>query len=287
MSLIPNHTVAPVENIGQLLTYLVRDRGFTEPDLLMVIERQRAQELTLSEALLQLKMVTAADLETARRGPAPAPVAAVGVASPTLLFVRDPLHAQAEQVRALRSELLVRQRDAQHNRVVVVSANVGDGRSRLAASLALACAQLGQPTLLVDADLRAPSQQLLFSLPREPGLADTLARGASPAYLGVQGHPHLSVLTAGAMVANPLELLCSKLFADLLASWRQSYRHVILDTSAAERGADATAVASASGSALLLARLNHSRLAASSELLQRLRGASVPVLGSVALKGRL
>lgn len=287
MSLIPNHARVGSENITQLLTFLVRERGFTEADLLRVIERQRAQELTLSEALLQLGMVSLGDLEAAQRQPAETVLAATGVVSSSLLFVRDPFHPQVEQVRALRSELLRRQPDAAHNRFAVVSASIGDGRSSLAASLALACAQLGQPTLLVDADLRAPRQHTLLALPREQGLADTLSRGVAPQVKGVQGQPHLAVLTAGSVVSNPLELLCSKPFADLLASWRQSYRHVIVDTSAAERGADAMAVASASGAALVLARLHHSGLPASRELLQRLRSTPVTLLGSVVAKAGL
>lgn len=287
MRLIPNHAPEPVENITQLITFLVRERGLTEPDLMRVVELQRAQELRLSEALLQLGLVTASDLEEARHHqPRPA-LEAVGLASQSMLFVRDPFHPVAEQVRSLRTELLRRQGDRQHNRLAVVSANAADGRSSLAAALAMACAQLDQPTLLVDTDLRKPRLHELFSLPRGPGLADTLDRGVAPRVLGVQGLPHLAVLTAGTPVSNPLELLCSKPFADLLDSWRRSYRHVILDTAAADRGADATAVASAAGAALVIARLHHSSLPASAELLKRLRGAEVPLLGSVVLKAAL
>ena len=288
MKLIPNHHPEPVENITQLITFLVRERGLTEADLQRVVECQRALELKLSEALLHLGIVTAQDLEAARRQPgAELPPESTGLASQSLLFVRDPFHAMSEQVRALRSELLRRQPDAQHNRIVVVSSNSADGRSSLAASLALACAQLGQRTLLVDADLRRPRQHELFALPRGPGLADTLSRGIAPAVKGIQGQPQLAVLTAGEAVSNPLELLCSKPFDDLLDSWRQTYRHVIIDSSAAERGADATAVASAAGAAVVLARLDHSSLPAGTELLGRLRNAQVTLLGSVVLGAAL
>jgi len=287
MTLIPNHRPEPVENITQLITFLVRERGLTEADLQRVVECQRAQELNLSEALLQLGMVTQADLVAARGLRTEPPAAAVGVASQSMLFVRDPFHPVSEQVRGLRTELLRRQPDKLHNRIAIVSANKGDGRSRLAAALAMACAQMDQATLLVDADLRMPTQHELFGLPRGPGLADTLERGVAPQVMGVQGLPKLAVLTAGKLVNNPLELLCSRPFADLLDSWRRSYRHVIVDTAAAERGADATAVASAAGGVLVLSRLDHSGLPACAELLKRLRGAQVSMLGSVVLKAAM
>ncbi len=287
MTPIPELGVELAPDITQLLTFLVKARGLTEADLARVVELQRARELQLAEALLQLKLVTVADLQEASQPEHRPVLEVVGLASQSMRFVREPLHPIAEQIRALRTELLRRRVDRAHNCIAIVSSNTGDGRSSLAAALAMACAQLDQPTLLVDVDLRQPRQHELFGLPRGSGLADTLDRGVPPRVLGVQGFPHLAVLSAGTPVSNPLELLSSKPFADLMDSWRRRYRHVILDTTAAERGADVAAVASVAGAAVALARLNHTSLPASIELLKRLRSAGVSLLGSVVLKAAL
>ena len=277
----------PAQDITQILTVLVKQRGLTDADLAQVIELQRSQELTLADALVQLKLVTAADIQQAAHPQRRLVLEVVGTAPQSLRFVREPLHAVSEQIRALRTELLRRQTGRGHSCIAILSSNADDGRSSLAAVLAMACAQLNQPTLLVDADLRQPRQHELFGLPRGPGLADSLDRGVPARVLGVRGFPHLAVLTAGAPVNNPQELLCSTPFAELMDSWRRSYRHVILDTTAAERGADAAAVADTSGAALALARMHHTSLPASAELLKRLRGTGVPLLGSVVLKAAL
>lgn len=287
MRLIPDYSPAPAEDIGQLITYFVRERGLTEADLQRVVALQRSQELRLGEALLALKLATPDELNAARGYREVQVQAATGRASADMVFVSDPYGPVAEQLRALRTELLLRQKDRGHNCLVILSSSIGDGRSRLAAALAIACAQLEQSTLLVDADLRAPQQHQLFNLPRGPGLADTLARGVAPATQAVEGLPALAVLTAGNAVTNPLELLCSRPFADLLESWRHRYRHVVIDTAAAERGADALTVARAANSAVVLARLHHTALPACADLIKRLRSAGVPLLGSTVSKSRL
>lgn len=286
MRLVPTFNAQPADDAAVLIPYLI-ERGLTEADLLRVVSCQRAQELRLSEALLHLGLLTPTELATARQHSHQQPRPVAGALPSSLLMVRDPFHPVAEQVRTLRAELLRKQPDAQFNRIAVVGANAAEGRSALAASLAIACAQLDQPTLLIDADLRKPSQHALFSLPREPGLANLLERGTAPHIVSISGAPQLSVLTAGMAVSNPLELLSSKPFADFIDGCRHHYRHVIVDVAAAERGADAVTVAAAAGCAVSVARLNHTLLADAQGLSRRLESARVNLLGAVLLKSAL
>lgn len=285
MKLIPGRIAEPSEDIAKIVAHLVRARGLSEGDLLRVVSLQRSQELRLTEALMQLGLATQADIDAALSARGHTAEEARGSPSPELTLVRDPFHPLSEQVRALRTEVLLRQPNRDYSRVAIVSPSAGDGRSRLAAELAVACAQLDQPTLLVDADLRKPRQQQLFNLPAGAGLSDTLAKGVSPRILGVQGLPQLSVLVAGESLNNPMELLTSRPFADLLESWQRRYRHVVLDTAAVERGSDALAVALAAGVVLPMARLNATPLPAFREILQRLRGSQASVLGGVLNSG--
>lgn len=286
MRLVPTFNAQPADDAAVLIPYLI-DRGITEADLLRVVSCQRTQELRLSEALLHLGLLTPTELASARQYSHLQPRQVAGALPASLLLVRDPFHPVAEQVRTLRAELLRQQPDAQFNCIGVVGANAGEGRSALAASLALAYAQLEQPTLLIDADLRKPIQHQLFSLPREPGLADLLERGVLPRIVNIQGMPQLSVLTAGKPVNNPLELLSSKPFADFIHGCRHHYRHVIVDVAATERGSDAITVAAAIGHAVTVARLNHTVLADTQDLVRRLQIAQVNLLGAVLLKSAL
>src|SRR6185437_13081017 len=120
----------------------------------------------------------------------------------------DADNPHAEQLRALRTELLLLAeggRDA--SCLAIISPCSHEGRSQLAAELAVAFSQLGQRTLLIDADLRRPTLHSLFGVEVQWGLAQSLAFGEPPHLIGVEGLPFLTVLPAGPRVSNPLELL--------------------------------------------------------------------------------
>src|SRR6185503_14942407 len=176
------------------------------------------------------------------------------VASPVVRFARptprlagayDTFDPRYEKIRALRTELLLRREPGDRAEVIaLLSPRTGDGRSQLAAELAIAFAQLGRPTLLVDADLRHSSQHLLFSADNKSGLAQAIAHGTTPHFQPVEGSQHLWLLTAGPTPDNALELLLNKRFAALVEEWRESFDFVVLDTPPIAEYSDGLAVAS-------------------------------------------
>jgi hypothetical protein len=136
-----------------------------------------------------------------------------------LVVACDPFHACAEELRALRTQLVIRWDNAgvKARRLAIVSPGAQEGRSYLAANLAVAFAQLGQRTLLVDADLRAPRQHALFGLDAASGLAALLAGRAGREVLrALPDFGPLSVLPAGAPPPNPQELLSRPALGALL-----------------------------------------------------------------------
>ena len=187
--------------------------------------------------------------------------------------------ARVERLRALRTELLLRQRSDDNRAIAVVGASPGEGRSRLAAELAIAFAQSGAPTLLVDADLRRGRQAQLFEAEPGEGLADALAAGGSARLQGVHGVPNLALVTAGALPAQPLELLSGARLAKLLDAWRRQFHHVVLDTPPARDCADGLAIASLCGAALVVSRVGRTRVADLRELLRGLSLTPARVLG--------
>ncbi len=169
-----------------------------------------------------------------------------------------------EQLRGLRSQLMLRWFDteADSKSLAVVSPGQGDGRSFLAANLAIVFSQLGERTLLIDADLREPVQHALFRTGKSPGLSAVLAgRAGHEAIVRIPALRGLSVLPAGALPPNPQELLGQARFGELLKSTSRQYDVILIDTPAADSCADALTVAARSGGALLIARKDRSAFA--------------------------
>jgi chain length determinant protein tyrosine kinase EpsG len=145
--------------------------------------------------------------------------------------------------------------------LAVVSANTGDGASYLAANLAIVFSQLGQRTLLIDANLRQPRQHKIFALTQKQGLSDLIVGRADQTVITKVGaFKDLSILGAGTVPPNPQELLDNPAFTSLMLSVIGHYDIVLVDAAPASVTADAQAVVSRCGGALVVSRLNHTRL---------------------------
>ena len=201
-----------------------------------------------------------------------------------LVAAYQPASRPVEQLRALRSQLMLRWFEAGVDRrgLAIVSACPKDGRSYLAANLAIVFSQLGERTLLIDADMRAPRQHHLFNLGKNVGLSDMLAGRAGPeAVVGIAALQDLSVLPAGATPPNPQELLGRQEFSRLLQSLGEDFSVIIIDTPAASRCADAHTVAVRAGAALMVARQNTSSVSEMAHFTKGLREFGVSLVGSV------
>lgn len=199
-----------------------------------------------------------------------------------LLIAHDPYDPRCEKIRALRTELLLRRESADEADIVaLLSPCAGEGRSQLAAELAISFAQLGRPTLLVDADLRRPQQHLLFGIDNRKGLSQAIEFGEKPQLHPVRNLPRMSLLTAGGVPANPLELLLSRNFSALVDDWRRNFEFVVVDTAPVTHFSDALAVASLVGRVLALSRAQHTPYKETQDMLRRLTATRSQVLGAV------
>ena len=252
-----------------------------------VMARQRELGIPFGEAAVDLGLVTRADVLLALAHQFDYPVLPVGDqgVSPELVAAVKPNSERVEALRQLRSQLVLRRAaEPRLNTIAVVGADRGEGRSWLAANLAVLFSQLGERTLLIDSDLRHPRQQSLFRLAPAGGLTSRLAeRGEKEA---LQPHPRfeqLSVLQAGIVPPNPQELLARRAFGAQLAVARDSFQMTLVDTPAAEVGADAQLVAATCGSAVVVARRHASSQPRVARLAASLREAGVRVIGGVLL----
>src|SRR4029079_13041647 len=114
-----------------------------------------------------------------------------------LVACSGPFHPRPRELRARRAHLLIRWYNPDNGRksLVIASPDGGEGRSYIAANLAIVFSQLGARTLLVYADLRNPRQHLIFALPEGQGLSTILSgRSEHKATFPVPGMTRLSVL---------------------------------------------------------------------------------------------
>lgn len=199
-----------------------------------------------------------------------------------LVIAHNPFHPHVERLRMLRTELMLRHDAAEGaNVIAVVSPCAGEGRSQVSAELAIAFAQLGQATLLVDADLRRPQQHALFQAGAGGGLSRAIGERDWPALQGVAGVPALQLLTAGTPPEDPLERLSSRHFEALTQDWSRHFEYVVIDTPPASCYGDALAVATIVGRVLTLSRARHTPYRETREMLRRLTATRAQVLGAV------
>lgn len=205
--------------------------------------------------------------------------------SPELVTLSQPFSKQAEAFRATRSQLMVRvfgEAEQRRRALAVVSVDAGDGKTFFAANLAVALAQLGGRTLLVDADLRGPRLHQVFNLSNGAGLSGILAgRTETKVIQQVNGIPSLFVLPGGNTPPNPLELMERPAFSILIRELCSKFDHVVVDTPAAAFGADCNVIADRCGAALVIARKHHSRLQTMRDLVSVLGESSAKLAGVI------
>jgi len=201
-----------------------------------------------------------------------------------LVAATDPDSDAVEHLRALRSQLMLRwfENDERQAALAVVSPGAGEGRSWIAANLAVLFSQLGKRTILIDADLRRPRQHQIFGVPGRVGLSAILAgRAGWEAVSEVKAVPGLWLLPAGAVPPNPQELLARPGFARLISALRSSYEVILVDTPAAESCADAGTIAARAGAALMVACRDRSSVPRLASLSEDLRQFGITVVGAV------
>lgn len=263
---------------------ILADSGkITAADAERALRLQEATGIRFGEACVRLRLVTWSDVEQALSGQFKYPYLRPGEGNlgSELAAAYAPFSPAVEALRALRAQLALRWFAPERRLLAIASPAGGDGRSYLAANLAVAFSQLGWETLLVDADLRRPRQHQIFNLGNRVGLSAMLAgRTGAAGVEHIVHFSHLSVLTAGAVPPNPLELLSRPECPRLLHQLSRQYAVVLIDTPAAELGADSQTIAVRAGGALLVARQGHTRTKDLQALENGIVGAGGAVVGS-------
>lgn len=138
--------------------------------------------------------------------------------------------------------------------IVVTSSVAKEGKSEVAANLAVTMAQMGRRVLLVDADMRHPIQHHVWGLTNATGLSNIIVDQVAIDLSVQEVMPNLDVLSSGVLPPNPLALLDSQRMAALIASFNREYDLVIFDTPSLSGMADAAVLSNLTDGILLVVR---------------------------------
>jgi protein-tyrosine kinase len=278
--------ITPPDRGRAIGTILIEQGRLNSQDVEEIQRFANAHGVRFGEAAVQLKRITERDIESAIAQQYNYPILARGGESGVaddVIAAYMPQSDLVEPLRALRSQIILRWFNNASRRVLAVtSAERGDGRSWLAANLATMFAQLGERTLLIDADMRHPRQHRIFNIENSVGLS-ALLTGRAGREIARRIHPQLRlfVLPAGIIPPNPQELLARPVFDVILDHFAAQFSLVILDTPAACETADAQILAANAGNAVMIARRNCTPQAKLLAAMEMFTDTGVNVIGSV------
>lgn len=256
----------------------------TPQDAERVLRLQSETGMRFGEAAQKLGLIAESDIQQvlSRQFDYPYLQPGAGAYSTELVAAYDPFSPQVEIFRDVRSQLMLRWFVTGRRAIAITAVDGGDGASYVAANLAVVFSQLGERTLLIDANMRAPRQHQLFRLAARAGLSDVLAERCDlEAVTDVKLFKSLAVLGAGTPVPNSQELLNRPPFAALNQKVASEFDVTLFDTPAASAGADALAIAAAVGGVLLVARKNRTRWKSVTAACQQFQAAGATVVGTI------
>jgi capsular exopolysaccharide synthesis family protein len=235
---------------------------------------------------LRPKVVTAEDVEEATGLRVAGSVPAIARRAQAVAVRDRPLGPTAEGFHWTRASLERQGVGRDFNVVAVLSAEGREGRSTVAANLALSLARQGRSTVLVSADLRGGGAEKLFGLPSgASGLAEIVEATTEQHTRALLWSVRecLYVLPPGQPASSPAELLASPRFPQAIGKLRETGSVIILDTPPATWSADALQVAGAADGVILVARSGHTRRHVVAEMVEDLRAEGLVPLGVVLL----
>jgi len=248
-----------------------------------IIRHARSSGSRFGDAAVELGLVSREDLRQVLAYQFNLPLAIAGEhrIDREVIAAHESFHPVIDDLRELRDQLLLRWFSGdgpEYRTIAMIGAGRREGRTFLAANLAVTFAQLGLDVLLVDADLRRGRLHRMFGVDGSVGLSNILSgRQAQGAIVRIEPLRTLSLLPAGGEPPNPADLMVGDPFAEFLRDSATRHDVVILDTPPASAAPEAIAIAARARGNVLVARKGTSRV----QTLQWLAGAIGGVGGRV------
>jgi len=194
----------------------------------------------------------------------------------------EPKSVVAEAYRTIRTAVFFGAPKDQAKIILVTSPGAGDGKSTITSNLAIAMAQAGQKTIVLDGDFRKPVQHRIFDIDDKKGVSSILA-GTHTIEEAIQPGPikGLDILSCGPEVPNPSEILNSDVFATLLKNLSKQYDRVIIDSPPVTIVADSQILGAICDITLLALRVEKSTRRLSQRARDNLLSVGAHILGVV------
>ncbi len=242
LNLPPDVIGLPSMNSARQIGEILRERlHLSSEQVEEIIQLAKERRIRFGDAAVALRYATANEVLVALSEQFQYPYVPQSQRSVSaeLVMLTDPFSQQAEGIRAIRSQVMrhVFRDPSGPLALAVLSPDTRDGKTFFIANLAIALAQMGGRTLVVDADLRGPRLHDVFHVDNTVGLTSALlGRNDLQIIQPVVDIPQLYVLPAGIVPPNPLELLERPAFGMLMNKLTAHFDHVLVDTPAAVYG---------------------------------------------------
>jgi len=193
--------------------------------------------------------------------------------------------AVKEAYQSLRTSVIFSSESRQRKVVLITSTGPQEGKSSTVANLGRTLAAAGDRVVIVDCDLRRPTQHFIHEMDRDNGLTNYLAAPVDSAdwtrFIKTGATSGAQVLTCGPIPPSPPELLGSARFVDLIEQLRESYDWVLVDSPPAASLADTTQLVAAVDMVILVVQHYRTDRDMVRKTLQRLQAIQTPIVGAV------
>lgn len=148
------------------------------------------------------------------------------------LYVHDkPKSTVSEKFRGIRSNIMFSSAEKKIQSLLITSEKPSSGKSTISANIAVIYAQAGYKTLVIDGDMRKPTQHYIFDLPNNSGLSNLIVNKATyTESIKETKVENLAILTAGPTPPNPSELIASTQFDEIYNELLSDYDFIVVDT---------------------------------------------------------
>lgn len=196
--------------------------------------------------------------------------------------VNQPKSMMSEAIHHIQASVMLSLSGSPPKIIMVCSANPAEGKSAISMNLAASLAMKNHKVVLIDADMRRPVLHRAFQLPQQPGLSNCLS-GGSPLGEIIQPTeiPNLFVIAAGSIPPNPIPLLASQTFADLLNDLSREFQNIIIDTPPVVGFADARIISPRVDGTLVVFKHHSTSREAGRLAIQLLHSSNGRILGAV------
>jgi chain length determinant protein tyrosine kinase EpsG len=256
----------------------------TDLDLKRIMDLQSKEQILFGEAAVSLGILNEEDVRWALASQFSYPCLKSDDTSLSreLLVVHEPFSQQVEAFRTIRSGLILSGAGKIVKTIGVLSPGEKEGKTFVAANLAIVFAQLGSKTVLVDLNFRKPRVHELFHIKNNTGASSLIIKRALlEQAVNTTSIASLDILSSGPKPPNPLELLGWSDAKELIDSLKERYDIIIVDTPASSKSADAMVISGLCDGILLIALKGSTKNDAIGALKKQLDNSGKRIMGLV------